>query len=67
MAQSCKDYLGHSELIKPLICYTLALKRGNLFGLITCGHTGKKMSVKVKKSKITQHRVRSNGVHNVQW
>lgn len=67
MAQCCRDYLGQSTLIKPLIYYTLALKRGNHFGLITCSHTGKRKECEGegKKNNPTQDEVK--GGHTVQW
>lgn len=64
MAQCCRNYL---VLIKPLIYYTLALKRGNRFGLITCCHTGKKNECEDegKKNNLTQDEVK--GERTVQW
>jgi len=56
--QCCRDYLGQSALIKPLIYHTLVQKRGNCFDLITC-NTGKRNECEGEGKEITtQHRMR---------
>lgn len=67
IAQCCRDYPWQRVLIKPLIYYTLALKRGNRFGLITCSHTGKRNECEDEgnKNNLTQDEVK--GEHTVQW